>query len=139
MLEMILIWVVLVFLAIVSVIDWKFHAVPSVFLTGMLFVVLALNPANLFYGILAGVLALFLYDADFIGGVADIKATIIIGLMIASLQSFFVFTILMMLYGVIYKVIIKKALARRKKKPKQFAFLPVYFFVYVAMVLAGLI
>lgn len=121
------------FLAITSVIDWKYKEIPSIFLTGILLVVLALNPSNIFLGLLSLVFALLIYEADFIGGIADIKIITIIGLTLTNFYWFFVYIILIFLFGIIWKFVYKK----RFKKAKIVAFVPVLFFVFLALLMIG--
>ena len=123
--------VVLVFLAVFSIIDWKFKKIPSIFLTGMLFVVLAVNMGNLEFGLLAFVLAWFLMEANFIEGVADLKVITIIGLMIPSMSYFFLFVMLIMVYGIIYKILLKYVLKEKTEIP----FIPILFCIYLVMFL----
>lgn len=132
-----LIWVVLVFLAIVSIIDWKFRAIPSVLLTGMLFVVAFVsifsNPISLNLGILGLIMAYLMYEADFFNGVADIKVMTLISFMLASVYSLFGFFILICIFGITWKGIIKL----RLNKETEFAFVPVFFFIFGALMLLG--
>lgn len=132
-----LIWVVLVFLAIVSIIDWKFRKVPSIFLTGMLFVVafisISQNPNSLNLGILGFLMAYLLYEADFFGGVADVKVMTMISLMLLNTWYLLGFFILVGIFGITWKGIVKI----RMNKETEFAFLPVFFFIYIAVYMLG--
>lgn len=132
-----LILVVLIFLIIVSIIDIKFRAVPSVILTGMLFIVAFVsmfrNPISLNLGILGLIMAYLLYEIDFIGGVADIKIITTISFMLISFQSFLLFLILLCLFGFAWKGFIKL----RLKKEKEFAFIPVLTFAYITLMMLG--
>ena len=129
----ILFLIVGIFLLIVSVIDWKLKCVPSIFLTGMLFAVAVLNPANLWFGIMAFIIAYLLMEADFFSGVADIKVMTILGFMIHTTNGLFALMLLTVIYGFIWKVMIKW----RFKKAMDVAFLPVFFFIYITMLLLG--
>jgi len=128
-------WILGFLLLLFSVIDIKFKQIPSIFLTGTLFVILALNPANLYFGVMAFVFAWLLYDFDFIGGAADIKIIVMIGLMISSFFNLSVFVLLVLIYGVVWKGLVKYLL----KKEKEYAFVPALFFVYVVMCILGMI
>lgn len=132
-----LIWVVLIFLAIVGVIDWKFRKVPSIFLTGMLFVVafisISLNPNSLNFGILGLIMAYFLYEADFFGGIADVKVMTMISFMLVNSWYLLAFIVLVGIFGITWKGIIKI----RMNKETEFAFLPVFFFIFIALLLLG--
>ena len=128
-----LVWIVLGFLLIVSLIDWKLKVLPSIMLTGMLFVVAVLNPANLWFGIMTFIVAYLLYEADYFSGVADIKVMTIVGFMVASTNFLFGLILLTVWFGLVWKVLIKW----RTKNQEDVAFLPVFFFVYVALMLLG--
>lgn len=124
-----------IFLLIVAVIDWKAKAIPSILLTGGLFVVLALNQDNIFYGLLAFVLSYLLYEADFFGGVADIKVFTLLGLLMPSIYDFGIYVTLFAILGMTWKV------AYKLKHPKEddCPFLPVFVFVFLGLVLGGII
>jgi len=128
-----LIPIVAVFLIFVSIIDWKTKQIPSIILTGMLFVVLILNPTHVLLGIASFVIAWLLYEADFISGIADIKATVIVGLMLSSLSWFFLYVLLLCAYGLFWKVLIKW----RMKRAKKIAFLPVFLFLFITLWILG--
>jgi hypothetical protein len=121
--------VVLIFLAVISIIDIKFKAIPSIFLTGMLFVVATVRMSNLPFGVLSLILAIFLKEADFIEGIADVKVITIIGLLMGSFDYFILYVALIMSYGLIYKILLKHVLKEKKAIP----FLPVLFCVYLVM------
>lgn len=129
-------WIVLivaVFLLIASVIDWKLKALPSIMLTAMLFAVAVLHPANLWFGIMAFIIAYLLYEADFFSGVADIKIMTIIGFMLSTTNYLFGLILLTVCYGFIWKVMIKY----RLKNEKDVAFIPVFLFIYGTIYLLG--
>ena len=125
--------VVGVFLLIASVIDWKFKFLPSIFLTAMLFTVTVLNPANLWFGIMAFIIAYLLYEADFFSGVADIKIMTMLGFMLSTTNYMFALILLTVIFGFIWKVMIKY----RLKKEKDVAFIPVFLFIYATLYLLG--
>ena len=128
-----LVWIVLGFLVITSILDFRFRQIPSVMLTAMLFAVACLNPANLIFGALGFIMAYLLIETDFFSGVADLKVFTIISFMIPTIKWFFVMIILVLLFGFIWKVIVKL----RIKKAKNVAFIPVFLFVYLAIMLLG--
>lgn len=127
--------VLAIFLLIFSIIDLKFKQIPSVFLTGVLFIILALNPGNIYFGLLSVIFALFLYEFDFIGGIADIKVMAMIGLVISSITSLAIFLLIMMIYGIAWKILIKW----RMRYAKEIAFIPVLFFAYITLLITQLI
>lgn len=123
------------FLLLFSIIDFKFKAIPSIFLTGILFALAVLNADNFYYGILAGLFALLIFEFDFISGIADLKVIIMIGLMFTNFWNLAIFMGLVVVYGTIWKLLIKYIL----KEKKEIAFIPVLFFTYVSCAVAGLI
>jgi len=128
----VLLLIVGIFLLIASAIDLKVRAIPSIFLTGMLFVVVALNPANLFFGVLGFIIGFLMLEGDFIGGIADLKVIIIISMLISSINWFFLFVILIGAFGIVYKAVWKW-----RRKEKEVPFLPVFFFIYITIYLLG--
>jgi hypothetical protein len=123
------------FLAIVSVLDLRFRVLPSVLLTTMLFVVAFLNPANLWFGIMSYIIAYLLWEFDFFSGTADIKVMTTLGFMIPTTTWMFVLMFLTVLFGLIWKIIIRFGL--KKSKKEDYAFLPVFVFVYLALLILG--
>lgn len=133
----------LILLGIVAVIDWKYKAIPSVFLTGMIlatamihFVSFETGVISLVFGTLAFIYAWTLYEADFIGGIADVKIMTIIGLMIPTFfPMFFIFMLLIVLFGMAYKLIFRYVL--KKDKFEEVPFIPCLYAVYIAMWFIG--
>ena len=128
-----LVWIVLGFLLVVSLIDWKLKVLPSIMLTGMLFVVAVLNPANLWFGVMGFIVAWLLYEADYFSGIADIKVMTMIAFMLSTTNQFLLFMFLTVFFGLVWKVLIKW----RLKHEKEVAFLPVFFFIYVTLMMLG--
>lgn len=120
-------------LLLFSIIDWKLKAIPSIFLTAMLFAVAVLNPTNLWFGIMTFIIAYMLYEADFFSGIADIKVMTMIGFMISTTNYLFGLILMTVCYGFIWKVLIKW----RCRKEKDVAFIPVFFYIYVTLYLLG--
>ena len=120
-------------LLMVSYIDWKLKLLPSILLTAMVFTVAVLNPSNLWFGIMAFIIAYLLYEADFFSGVADIKIMTMIGFMLSTTNHLFGLILLTVIFGLIWKVLIKW----RLKHEKDVAFLPVFFFIYLTLFLLG--
>lgn len=131
-----MIWLELIvglMLVIFSIIDWKAKAIPSILLTAMLFVVAFLNPANLWFGIIAFIVAYLLFEADFFSGVADIKIMTMIGFMISTTNWMMWLILLTVIFGFIWKVLLKW----RMKHEKNVAFIPVFLFIYIVLFLTG--
>ena len=128
-----LLWVVGGFLLFASLIDWKFKALPSILLTSMLFAVAVLNPANLWFGIMMFIVGYMLMEADFFSGVADLKILTMLGFMIHTTNYMFGLILLTVIFGFIWKVLIKW----RFRNDKDVAFIPVFFFIYLTLFLLG--
>jgi len=128
-----LIWIVLGFLMIISLIDWKFRVLPSVMLTAFLFVVAFLNPANLWFGAMGFIVAWMLYELDYFSGVADIKVMTMIAFMLSTTSIFLGYILLVAFFGFVWKVLIKW----RMKKETEVAFLPVFMFIYITLMMLG--
>lgn len=125
--------IILAVLGFVALLDIKYKEIPSIFLTGILFMILFFNFKNLQFGVLAFVLAYLLYEGDFITGVADIKMITLVGLMISSFYIFGLFTLLLMVLGMAVKFYAKW----RYKKEFEFAFIPIIFINYVILLIIG--
>lgn len=126
----------------VSIIDWKFKKMPSVILTGLIFVVALVHfdqfqngLISLSFGTLAFLYALMLYEANFVGGIADVKVLTSIGLMINSMSMFFIFLIAVVIFGFGYKLIFRYALKRDKKE--EIPFIPCLYAIYITLFIIG--
>jgi hypothetical protein len=129
-------WLILVigaFLLIASIIDWKVKKLPSIMLTAMLFAVAMLNPANLWFGIMTFILAFLLYEAGFFSGMADVKILTMLGFMVSTTNWLFALILLSVCFGFVWKVFVKI----RLPKEKDCAFIPVFLFVYITLILLG--
>jgi len=129
----VLVWIVLGFLLIVSIIDYRLRVLPSIMLTGMLFAVAVLNPANLWFGVMGFIMAWLLYEAGYFGGIADVKVMTTIAFMLSTTNYFLLFIILTMLFGVVWIALIRW----RFKDDKEYAFIPVFPFVFIALFILG--
>lgn len=133
-----LVWVVGLFLLIVSVIDLKFRKIPSIFLTGMLFVVafvsLYLNPQALSFGVIGFIMAYLFLEGGYFSGIADVKVMTMISLMLSVQYWIILFIILIAIYGLFWKILIVKF---NLSNDKEFAFLPVFFFCYSTLAILG--
>jgi len=124
----------LIFLGIVSVIDWKFRSIPSVFLTGFLFVVVAMRFSNLQFGLLALLLALITYDIDQQRvGTADFKVMAMIGFLIPNMDTFFIFALIYTFFQFAYIFVFRSIL----KKKGEIPFIPCLYAVYIALFAIG--
>ena len=121
-------------LTVVSIIDLKTKKIPAFFLTAMLFIVAMVNmlffDAGIFHlsmGVLAFLFAFLLYDMGFYKGVADIKITILIGMMVTSFGYLILMMVLIASVGTVYKIL------WRLKKVDEEAFIPALWIVYIAL------
>ena len=121
----------LLVIILLSYIDIKKREFPAVLTSGLLFVVAIVKFGNIEFGILAFVLAWFLMEADFFGGIADLKIIVIIGFFITQMGEFFLMTILILIYGVIYKILMLKIM----KQKDETAFVPVLLAVYITLLI----
>jgi hypothetical protein len=132
------VWMLLGFLILISIIDWKVMAIPSVMLTAMLFTVAVLFHANLWIGILGFVMAWMLYEAQFYTGIADVKVFTIVAFMLSTIGQLFLFIILVLVFGMAWKGFWHWKFKKRKKKvPDVFPFIPVFVFAFLVMLIAG--
>jgi len=135
-----LLWIVMGFLLMVGIIDFKFKAIPSIILTGMIFAVAILNPANLWFGIMGCIMACLLYEGGFFSGIGDIKVMTLIAFMLSSISELFLLIILILVFGLVWKGIWHlRFKARRKKLPDEFPFIPVFLFVYITLYILGML
>jgi len=132
--------VILIFLLIVSIIDFKLKCVPSIFLTGFLFVVVILNPTTVWFGILGLIISLLMFEGKIFEGVADIKVMTMLSVMMASVNQLFMLIVLVLFYGIVWKAMWRyKFWIKKKKIPREFPFLPVFLFVYLTFLILGII
>lgn len=132
----ILILIVLVCLIFVSYLDLEYRAIPSVFLTGLLFFVAIVRIDFIQYGILAGIFAMLIKDLihEFNGldfGIADIKILIILGLMLHTRAEFFVLMGIFAVFQFAYTLIWTWRCGEENEMP----FVPCLLAVYIATML----
>jgi len=131
--------IILLVLIIASLFDWKWRAVPSVLLTGALFLTLFLRANNLPFAVLGLVFAILIKDMIAMTGkefgIADIKIMIIISLFIPTIQIFIRFMVLFVIIQFIYTIVWFKWLKRTDEMP----FVPCLTIVYIVLGLVGLV
>jgi hypothetical protein len=135
-----LLWFVLGSLIIASIIDIKYKAIPSVALTGLLFIVAVMRIDNLYYGVLAVLFAWVIKDIiyDFNGldfGMADIKIMAIIGLLTPTMNMFLIFIGIFSIFQFVYTLIWTWQVGADKERP----FIPCLLAVYVELLLLGVV
>ena len=126
---------VLVCLIGASFLDLKYRAIPSVFLTGLLFLVAVVRFEYLQYGILAGIFAWTMKDILSIKqlefGMADIKIMMIIGLILSSRIEFFLFIGIFAVFQFVYTLLWAWKFGDDKERP----FVPCLLAIYITMML----
>ncbi len=124
-------------LLIASFLDLKYRAVPSVFLTAALFIVLIMRIENLQYGIMAFVFAWLIKDILSIKniefGVADIKIMATIGLFIMTMNGFLIFIGIFALFQFVYTLAWQWRFGSDHERP----FIPCLTAVYLTLILIG--
>ena len=133
-------WLILVVLGVLmlaSYLDLKYRAVPSVFLTGTLFLVLIMRIENIAFGISAFIFAWFIKDLLSIKeiefGVADIKIMATIGLMMPTMNMFLMFIGVFSLFQFVYTLVWEWKIGHDKERP----FIPCLLTVYIMMMIIG--
>ncbi len=133
------IFIIGVFLCLLgaSFLDLKYRAIPSVFLTGLMFAVAIVRFEYLQYGILAGIFAWMMKDLifEFNGldfGVADIKIMIIIGLILSSRMEFL---LMIGIFAVIQLAWVSLWSWKMKADKREMPFVPCLIAVYITMML----
>lgn len=126
-------------LIIASILDLKYRAVPSVFLTGILFIVLIMRIENLAFGISAFVFAWFIKDILSIKelefGVADLKIMAMIGLMMPTMNMFLILLGVFSIFQLAYTLTWEWRIGHDKERP----FIPCLLMVYIAMMIIGVV
>ena len=142
MINITLTMIVFAFLLIISLIDLKTKKVPAFLTTALIFAIAMVNMANiqfglihLGFGVLAFIFAYMIYELDFIGGVADIKVIVIIGMMVSSIPYFFMAIILIMLLGMGSKFVWRYGL--RKSEGSEIPFIVSLWAVYTVLWISG--
>ena len=133
-------WVIIlacIFLLIASFLDIKYQKIPSVLLTMVLLFVFIMNPENLVFGIGACLFALMINDLLTIKnlelGVADFKAIAILGLLVTTMQNFFLFLGIFAVIQFGYTISWIWFYGSDKNRP----FLPCIFIVFLVMLALG--
>ncbi len=121
-----------------SYLDLKYKAVPSVFLSGLIFVVLLMRPQNLLFGVILFVFGIMIKDLidDVAGldfGVADLKILVVIGLMFASSHVMFLFVVIFGIMQFVYTTLWRYKISKDDHIP----FIPCLLAVYVTLLLVG--
>lgn len=124
-------------LLIFAIIDIKYKAIPSVLTTAVILGLILINHNNMVWGIAGAIFGLLLYEFNFsneryFGGIADIKILAIIGLMINNIFEFSQMMLILMGFGVLISII-RFYYYKDKKRPKEFAYVPILFLTYIIL------
>jgi len=133
-----LVLVMLGLMLLVSYLDLKYKAIPSVLLTAGIFVALLVNPENLIFGVICLVFALMIRDLiddvsglDF--GVADIKIFVIFGLLLTNFSSLMIMIIVFLIFQFVYTVVWRWRVSDEDEMP----FIPCLLAVYIVLIICG--
>ena len=125
-------------LILASILDLKYRGVPSVLLTGVIFLVAILRFNNIYFGILGFLMGWLIKDLiyEFQGlefGLADIKVMAIIGLLIPNMFNFFLFIGIFSIYQFVYTAVWQWRVGHDAERP----FIPCLLAVYITLMLVG--
>ena len=120
--------VVAILLAIVVGFDLKTKKIPAIFTTAIILVLAIVNIEHIQFGAIAFIFGWFLYEFEFIEGLADVKVITIIGLMCSSIFGIIALIMLVTIYGTMYKAAFGLIL-----KKKAVAFTLPLFLIYITM------
>jgi hypothetical protein len=129
--------IVLFFLFLFSIIDIKYKAIPSIALTSILFFVLVFYFENLKFGLLSLILAYLLYEAEFFKGIADIKTMSFVGLFCSNFVILSIYFMLILVYGMIWKVSYKYIFNKYVTEENEIPFIPVFLFCMITLWVLG--
>lgn len=124
--------VVGIILLVMAIWDWKYKQMPSIIPTTAILLIMMISlsePKIVQYGLIGGVLGLFLWELGVIKGIADIKAIIIICLTLVSLKQLLLFMVLFAFMGLSYQSVLAKFL--KKKKGDEIPYIPLFFVTYL--------
>ena len=131
-------FIVLGVLIIASYLDLKYKAIPSILLTGTIFILLILRPENLIFGII--LLAFGLLMEDFLimnkteFGLADIKVLVILGLLLSTMSNLFITLLVFIAFQFVYTIVWKI-----KMGEEEMAFVPCLTAIYIALMILGVV
>ena len=129
-------FILLMFLIVFAIFDIWTRKIPSILLTGVLVLLVAVNMSNIGFGILAFLFALLLYEGDFYGGMADVKIISMIGMVIPNIKFFIIFAITLMVLGMGFKLVFYW---KNKKTDLEFPFVPVIALTYIILLVLEVI
>ena len=127
---------VLIYMIILTIIDFKKKELPAILSTGLIVGLMLIRPYHIWYGLILAVFGLFMYEAGDggIGGTADIKALAIIGLMLNSTYGVLFAIGITLVISSAYKLIAKYILKQKKEIP----YLIVFTLTYLVLMALGI-
>lgn len=123
-----------VFLLVMALLDIRSKSMPSILPTAvLLFSAIAswFFLGTLAFGILGFIFAFLLYEFNWYGGRADIKAMTIVAFTLISLNQFYAFMSLSVIVGLFYSMIFRWIMKYPPKK--NIPFVPAIFLIYVTL------
>jgi hypothetical protein len=121
--------VILLALIIIAIIDiWK-KKVPSFMTTLTILLAFIFYFDNLVYGIIAFLFGLVLYEMDWMSGIADLKGTVILGLLAPTMFWALVTPLFIVVIGNAYIFCVKKI----SKERDPVAFFPIFPIIYIGL------
>jgi hypothetical protein len=121
--------VILLALIIIAIIDiWK-KKVPSFITTLTILLAFIFYFDNLTYGIIALLFGLTLYEMDWMSGIADLKGTVILGLLAPTMFWALVTPLFIVVIGNAYIFCVKKI----SKERDPVAFFPIFPIIYIGL------
>ena len=130
-----IIWISGIFLAVMALFDLKKKKMPSIIgTTGILacsLILLYKNPPLLLFGILGFVFGYLLYEIGMFKGMADIKATILVSLTVATVLEFSLFLVIVAAMNLSYVFVLSKIF--KIKHQEEIPLIPMFFLVWGIM------
>ena len=113
-----------IFFLVAVIIDLKTKKVPSILFTSLIFIALfvagfskgfEMGYMHILFGLIAGTFGVILWELYFIGGLADIKALILMGLICTDFANFIVMIFLIVTLGTLYQALFKYYKYKKRK------------------------
>lgn len=126
---------VLVVMIIFTFMDFKTKTIPAMLTSGVIIGLAVFMPERIIYAAIMFIFGYFLYESNYIGGWADIKVLVIIGLLLNSIDGVLVSMILVFLFGILWKLFSKKVLKYKNETP----FLIVFTITLLMLIIARIL
>jgi len=121
--------VILLALIFIAIIDVRKKVVPSFLTTSTLLLVFIFYHTNLIHGVIALLFGLVLYEMDWMKGIADLKGTVVLGLLAPTFFWALMTPLFIAIIGNIYIISVKKIL--KEKDP--IAFFPIFPIIHIGL------